>query len=136
MWTSNCRIRSEGRRSRAGRGYRLAYNNQAKSNYLIGGQSSQHDYWLTAYEEDPPNPPCHDAELSMGEWFAGLVAPETGRAETDFHLGLYMRFGQPRYDRPGGWRDWIALPTVLELPSAGLARAIRTAKACTAELPR
>ena len=122
------------------REYRLGYDYQAKVSFLVGDQSHLVDHWLKAWEQDPRNPPdrpFRDTELSMGDWFVDLVDPETGRPGTDILLGLDMRFRQPQYDQPGEWREWYPLGSMaLELPTVGLARAIRATKACTADLPR
>lgn len=117
----------------------LNYDYQAELRYAVGDQSYRSDYRVRAYERDPRNPPdrpYRDTDLDMGRRFVDLVAPETGSPGTDIVLGLDMRFRHPRYDQSGGWRDWSVMSMSLELPTAGLARAIRTAKACASRLPR
>lgn len=116
---------------------KVYYDYQAEVSFRVGDQSYRSDHWLRASEEDPRNPPnrpYRETTLFMGDWFVDLVAPETGRPGTDILLSLDMRI---RYPRSGGvWSDWTAQPMSLELPTVGLARAIRTTEACAADLPR
>ena len=127
---------------------RITFDYRAFLTYEIGGQRVKYAgpgaggfYWLTAFEQPPPDSsvqaalPYRDTEVAMGAGFADLVAPETGIAAQDFDLAVYVRFRLPRPTRRELWGDWRVEAIQIELPTAGLARAIRSQRGCPASLP-
>lgn len=98
-------------------------------------------YWLHVGEERPPASqarqaalPYRDTEVYMGQTFVEMV-DDTDRS--DYKLGFYARSRDPRPALPDQWGDWWPVRSmVLELPTAGLRRAIRATGACAADLPR
>ena len=126
---------------------RRAFDYRAILTYELGGRRVRHGgsssfYRVVAYEERPPAPPIpevrpyRDTLVYMEAPFMRAVILDdgaNGRAVTQFELGIYARSRPPSGD---GWGAWTEQSMVLELPTAGLARAIRKTWACVADLPR
>ena len=105
-------------------------------------------YWVTATETRGSAPragtqgyPYPHTELWMGDAFASLIVPEltpasaTGAAAarpTGYRLGIYGEFRSRT--ATGEWGEWRGRALDIDLPTGGLADAIRETMSCAAKL--